>query len=432
MSEISKTKSDTPDRELQWRGRLMRWGKRMIVVSLLFATILLTFCWLTPAPEKQLAAFDAARAVPDEDNAALIYAELLQGEEVPLADWVSKMAPLLNALMDPMSLQESNAASRELRELELSEGISDPNAARVIGSRPWKSADCPELKQWLDKHQNRIGKLQEAARKPSCQFPVSPTSGRMSLFDVPVGVFRQNALLLMRAANNDFGEGDIDGGLAKCQSLLSIGRHFREQPSTHCLSSGIACEAMALHRLAEFVVEGHPTDRHLRDLAVQCQNLNDEWELLRRDISRIRDIFSGLLDDRRPIRFRVSMWYYRVRHNDKGWLEDRIGQLYHRMLSEQRGLRILIELRRFKDQTGQWPESLDQIASSLPPKALIDPSSDGPYVYRLSEHGFSLYSVGPNHIDEKGQNRSNGPDDWPIWPPRGRSPEPKQNSAVGV
>ena len=37
---------------------------------------------LRPTAEEALAAFDAARAVPNEDNVALIYAELLRGEEV--------------------------------------------------------------------------------------------------------------------------------------------------------------------------------------------------------------------------------------------------------------------------------------------------------------------------------------------------------------
>jgi hypothetical protein len=183
---------------------------------------------------------------------------------------------------------------------------------------------------------------------------------------------------------------------------------------------------MGLHRLAEFVVESDPTDRHLREFAIWCHDLDDEWASLRRDVSHIRDIFAGLLDDQRSLKLRISMLYYRIRHRDTGWPEDKTGQLYHYMLSERRGLRILIELRRFKGRTGQWPESLDPIASSLPPEALIDPSSGGPYVYKSSEQSFSLYSIGPNRIDENGRHKWEGPDDWPIWPPRGRSAEPKQ------
>ncbi len=414
---------DTPNHKLRPRDRLTRWGRRITVAAALLVAIFLGVRWLVPTPEEQLAAFDAARAVPDEDNAALTYAELLTGEQVPPSKLATAVARIAAAIRDPVSVQESRALSGGLLELPLADGISDPNAAKTVGLRPWRSAECPELKQWLDTHRKRIGRLQEAARKPSCYFPVSPTSGRMNLLDVPLGVLKQNILLLRYAANNDFGEGDIDGGLAKCDSLLSIGRHFCAQPGAYCLLSGVACETIALNRLVEFVVEDSPTDRQLQDFAVCCQNLDDRWESLRRDINHVRGVFAGLLKDQRPIRFRVTMWYGRIRRNDKGWLEDRTGELYHRMLSERRGLRILIEMRRVKDRTGQWPKSLDEIAPLLPPEALIDPSGNGPYAYRLAEHGFSLYSIGPNRIDEKGQNSSNGPDDWPIWPPRGRNPQ---------
>jgi len=81
---------------------------------------------------------------------------------------------------------------------------------------------------------------------------------------------------------------------------------------------------------------------------------------------------------------------------------------------------------RLRERTGRWPESLDQIVSALSPEILSDPISGGSYVYNLSESGFSLYSIGPNRVDEHGHHKWNGPDDWPIWPPRGRSAEPEQ------
>ena len=431
-SQIDKARSDHPDGEPSRRGRLARWGRRALIIAALVTMLLLALRWWMPTSEKQLAAFDAVRAVRDEDNAALIYAELLQGEEVPPEAWVSKVAPLMDNLMDPMSLRELNAAGRKLRELELSEGISDPNAARLIGLRPWKSAECPGLKLWLDRHRRRIDRLQEAACKPSCYFPASPASGRMGLFDIPVEVFRQNAFLLRYAANHDFGEGNVDEGLAKCVSLLSLGRHLRAQPTANCLSTSIGCEAMALHRLAVFVVEEQPTDRHLQDLALCCQDSSDEWEVLRQDINRVRRIFAGLLEDRRPLRMRMGTWFYSVLDKGRDRLEERRGELYHRMLSERRGLRLLIELRRFKERTGQWPDSLDQIAASVPPEALLDPSGNGPYAYRRIEGGFSLHSVGPNRIDEGGQHKEKGPDDWPIWPPRGRTLKAEPRDANGV
>jgi hypothetical protein len=86
-----------------------------------------------------------------------------------------------------------------------------------------------------------------------------------------------------------------------------------------------------------------------------------------------------------------------------------------RFLADQRGTEILIALRRFEKQTGQWPESLEQIKDLVSQNILIDPQNNGPFVYKLTENGFTLYSIGPNNIDEAGRYR-NGADDRPIWP----------------
>jgi len=428
MNRIGDIHPDPLGKVVPRRSRLMCWGRRIAGLVLLSTVVLLAWHWLTAGPQEKLAAFDAAHAVPDEDNAALIYAELLRGEEVPRDKLEIKVDAMLAAIHDPVSLQETRAPNRKLRVLELSEGLSDPNTATAVGSRPWKSAECPELKQWLDKHHNRIDKLQEAARKPACYFPLGSTPGRMSLFDVPLGTFRQHVSLLIHAANNDFGEGNINEAIAKCQALISMGRHLRQQPSALCLTVGIVCEAAGRHILAEFVMAAPAAEPYLDDLAAGCDSTDRDWESLRRDINRVRDICSRLLDDQRPLKFRAYMWYQRVWYGDHGWIEDRTHELYRRMLSERQGLRILIELRRFRDRTGQWPQSLDQVAAALPAGILLDPLSDRPYVYRRSEHGFSLHSVGANRVDEGGRHKWDGPDDWPIWPPRGRTAEPEQKS----
>jgi hypothetical protein len=304
----------------------------------------------------------------------------------------------------------------------------DPNLIWTTASRAWMSAEYPEFKAWLDTHRRRIERMLEAARKPSCRFPLWPASGKGGLLDVPLGALRQNVLLLCAAAGNDLGEGDTEAALMKWRTVMAMGRHFRDQPNPYHLLSGIAVEARALQCSKEFIVGGMATDRQLEDLAAECEKMDRPWESLRRDIDQVCDLYlySQILADRRSLKLRLYMKYRQVCYGERGWLEDRCRELYHRMLSDRRGVRILIELRRFKNRTGRWPENLDSIAVTLPPEKWIDPISDTPYVYRLLPDGFSLYSVGPNRVDENGQHTSSGPDDWPIWPPRGRSPEPKQ------
>jgi hypothetical protein len=403
---------------------------RSIAAALLLVLALLALRRLTPAPERQLATYDTEHAVADADNAARIYAEILQGQGEPADKLAAALTPLVDTLVDAVTAREQDALLHNLHDLQLSEGITDPNAAKTMGWRPWKAAECPEMKQWLDRRRHYVDRLQEATQKPFCRFPVSVTPGHMSLLDVPLGAFSQCVFLLTCAANNELGEGDVSSGLAKYEALIVLGQHLRQQPGAHHLLTGIVCEGGTIYRLTPFVVDGSADERHLSNFAACCGDLEDRWESLRGEVNRVRGIYSRLLADQRPAIDRVYTWYRRTLRGDNGWSEDHTHDLYLRLLADRRGLRLLIELRRFKDRTGRWPESLDSIASSLPPQALLDPISGYPFVYRLSEHGFLLYGIGPNRIDEKGQRRQGGPDDWRIWPPRGDGSSPKPKRAT--
>ena len=102
----------------------------------------------------------------------------------------------------------------------------------------------------------------------------------------------------------------------------------------------------------------------------------------------------------------------------------RIHDGYLRAITEQRGSRIIIALRCYKNKNGTWPESLDDIKSLALAEIFVDPFNNGPFVYKLTDNSFMLYSKGKNNIDEKGEynydyeEEKAGPDDWLIWPPR--------------
>ena len=233
-----------------------------------------------------------------------------------------------------MSLREFGLSDRKLAALELPEGLLDPNDDVTL-REPWTSAAHPELRQWLNTHQSRIERLLEASRKPSCYFPLSPQPGQMALFDMPLGGVRQHAFLLRRAANNDVAEGDITAALTKYLALASMGRHLKTQPGASHLTIGIACEAVGLHHQIEFIVTGPATDRHLDALAADTGNLESHWHTCRQDITRVRNLFRGTLEDRRDIAVRIAMANHKIRYQNGGWLTDRASELYHRVLSEK-------------------------------------------------------------------------------------------------
>ena len=60
-------------------------------------------------------------------------------------------------------------------------------------------------------------------------------------------------------------------------------------------------------------------------------------------------------------------------------------------------------IRAYRQEHGQLPASLEEIALKNHPDLSIDPYSETRFVYRPTEQGFILYSVGKNGIDDGGK-----------------------------
>ncbi len=103
----------------------------------------------------------------------------------------------------------------------------------------------------------------------------------------------------------------------------------------------------------------------------------------------------------------------------------RIHDQYLRVMADKRGGRIIIALRRYKNQNGFWPVNLNGVKPMAPAEIFVDPTNGGDFVYEITEENFRLYSKGKNNIDEDGKYKrrygetSEG-DDWLIWPPKSR------------
>jgi len=108
----------------------------------------------------------------------------------------------------------------------------------------------------------------------------------------------------------------------------------------------------------------------------------------------------------------------------------RIHDIYLRTAAEQRGTLLTIALRRYMNENGQWPETLEDIKSLAPEEILIDPINGGSFVYKLTEENFTLYSKGKNNIDNGGErDPESGDDDWLIWPRISSSRKSKKENA---
>ena len=75
-----------------------------------------------------------------------------------------------------------------------------------------------------------------------------------------------------------------------------------------------------------------------------------------------------------------------------------------RVKTEFAATRAVVAIRIYMlDHFGLLPATLHEVKETLPKDALIDPFSDDLLVYRPSDDGFLLYSLGPNLIDDGGQ-----------------------------
>jgi len=105
---------------------------------------------------------------------------------------------------------------------------------------------------------------------------------------------------------------------------------------------------------------------------------------------------------------------------------ERIGQISWRMKTGREALLTVLAIMRYQKNAGQYPENLIELVSagylnSLP----MDPFGGRPLVYRKTEDGFVLYSLGMDFdddsgrlgLDSRGRPRmwaDNG--DWVFWP----------------
>jgi hypothetical protein len=371
-------------------------GLLLVIAGLLLVT---GIGWDRRSADERLAEIEAARAIPDAENAALIYDRLLQD-------------PNATAVLENPSdsLVEEIYTRRTLYE-------------------PWLSRDHPELAAWLTQHQFIIDGLMEACRLEKCRFPVVIDIANTSPI-TRVAPMRRWGFLLSLAANNDLAEGRIDAALTKWRCVLQMANHLRQQPALldHILANSV--ERSAMGPMSRFAVTGTPTESCLQKIEAMPLPLQDHWAEYERQARLIDNLVLQRVQEqvdrseyiRHPIQsfrgFRVarairSLTAYPSQFDDAG-------RLYRQNTATARGIRILVALRRVRNTTGRWPAGLDEIGASLPEEILTDPLNQSSFVYKPAADMFRLYSRGPNNMDEGGKwDPDAGSDDWPIWPPRG-------------
>jgi hypothetical protein len=431
--------------------------------------------WRPYTFDEESAALQAKYAIPDSENVAVIYNQLLDS--------------YMNTSFDP--------------------NFDDWNLDYLIKREPWSSKDYPEAAEWLKDHEETITQLLKASKIDKCRFPVHADPISIAKRPPLLSAMRDWAVLLTRAANNDLGDKRIKAALEKYIAGLKLARHIRQQPPFIDTLVGIGLEALPVNQLTMFTATADPTDEHLtviQQALVTEQDWNvdfpkileheklctkNAWSLAyevnsKGRIRLSRDPIEPIRAQHAPDEFTLTYcqkkllkantilsWFYMpsnprklgrivddcyknlhaMARSDYDWekpptrasaasifstpikfaylvrFKDRrlanafapsisefsyytFRELYLRLATERRGTLITIALRRYKNEHGFWPDSLDDIKGLTSPDVLIDPTNGGPFVYRRADDTFTLYSKGKDNIDDNGDYQ----DDWLIWP----------------
>jgi hypothetical protein len=374
----NKAKKEKPESGQRIRKRICSVAIVILTFAIcgycLFKTGVLNF----QTVDEQLAAIEAARAIPDAENAAVTYYQLLENYDL------SMFSPhFMDDDLDSLTIDE-----------------------------PWLSKDYPELAEWLKDRQDTISTLLRASQKEKCRFPIITDFQKKVKY---LTAMRGWARLLVRAVNNDIAEGRTDTGIQKCQCLVQMGNHLCQQPVLLDYLVGITIEDLALTSMKTIILEGDLSEKHLKNIEAAIPQTKDNWAEVSSKIIELESLFErknfSLFDMAR-------YWWYRQKSRFKEDFYDRFQEIYLRQLADRRGSRILIALRRYRNKNGWWPEKLYDVKSLVPADIFVDPINGGSFVYKLTEENFTIYSKGKNNIDDGGERNQSGADDWLIWPQR--------------
>lgn len=416
--------------------------------------------------ETELKSLNDKYAVPDAQNAASIYNQLLENYES--GDFVP--------------------------------GLVDSNTYDLARLQPWLSKDHPDLAAWLQGQKSMITTLLEASKIEKCRFPIDENSLKSILGPSArphLSPMKKLAWLLVCASNNDLAEKRLGKALEKQIALLRISEHLRQQPIAVDMKTGIAYQALALSRINMFLVQENPEETHIDKLENALSDISHDWQVTWPAVADceklcvMKDLLWMLFETNRQGKTRITVsdfflyfkpisqrgvpyWITRLakaeclltwflfpqtpeqtagiiektlhKYGDTEYLNAQWGResplrlnfsyiidlyvdsyiysmhsLFMRLKSDTSAAGIIIALRRYKNKHGSWPESLDDIKSLAPAEIFVDPVNGGPFVYKLTDEGFFLYSRGQNNIDDGGERdewfeKDSIADDWMIWP----------------
>ena len=365
----------------------------ILFISIFLAIAVFIYCFFSyyrqsQSIDQQIAAIETARAIPDSQNAATIYYQLLEDsseDKIPI-------------------------------------DFMDPNSEFLTRIKPWSKDDYPELADWLQTQQPTITKLLEAAKFDKCYFPVNTDLDAYGDNTDRLALMRRWAFLLVRAGNHDVAQGKMDLALKKYISVIRMAGHEFQQPLAIDYLVGMAVEQFTLKAVARFIIEDNPSENLLNRIEELRLPTKQQWAIESGPMFRMERLIEQKWNRQLGLFGRIQAWWmFRAVFEEFPDWNKKTRLLYLRLLADRRGNRILMAIRRYKNKHGTWPKTLDDIKEHISSEIVIDPINNKSFVYKLTADNFVLYSKGVNCKDDDGiwdkfNKEKNAADDWRIWP----------------
>jgi hypothetical protein len=305
------------------------------------------------ALEERIAAINARHALPAEENAATIYDQLLTGTV-------------------------------------------------IVGGRD-DGTLTPEA----------LAALLRAAQMESCWFPLSPGSSCYRDHARRISAMREWVRALANAAEKDVTDGRVEAAAAKLRGMMQMGRHVRRQPLVIDFMAGTGMEAFAGRALCNIIMQTEATEEHLRMAEALAGPLANDWPQVSQTMLVVQPLLTASAAAELSLRQRLQYWWSEFGAKST---EEITREMYLRLVSQRRAVRLLVALRRYHDAHNRWPAGLEELAALVPAAALLDPYTGQPFVYETVGDSFRLYACGPNRLDEGGSHADEA-DDYSLWPP---------------
>jgi len=369
---------------------------------------------------EQIREFDTNRAILDQNNAALVYAQVM-------ANYLD--SPTISDLA--ITVDETLAQTIH-EDLDLTDSSFLFQVTPETYSRAWTSDEFPEIANLINKHANHISILAKASEHKDCFFLLSAIKLSEDAYHEGhhhgprvsfVGRTYQSLLLdaieryrdlLVRAAFLDAGEGRHAEAIAKAETLIRIGHHLCQFPTLTSLRSGMDAELDGLNILNMMIIAAPTELLNLDSWYSTCHRADKHWLPAIQQADRASELvyregLSRLKKQNITVQKGYTSWWSKLKQavflSRNSSRRGRLTQSDFRhsiyLPTAYRLQMLLIKLRRHKDQTGQWPRRLEE-ATKIPAANVLEELNNQRYprfpMLWYSNECFVLFGQKPETI----------------------------------